>query len=104
MDGSRDGVAAAPHSSSPSQRETMTVTVAAGAAPLATDAGSGAQQDVGGAEEGECVVCLSARSRVLMLPCRHMCCCSQCWLTLQAKSSACPLCRQEVKEHIEAFV
>jgi hypothetical protein len=54
-------------------------------------------------EPGMCAVCWDARSSVCMLPCRHMCCCSSCAVTLQAKGSACPMCRQEVKDQMEVF-
>jgi hypothetical protein len=90
-------------SSDTSSKQAVTQQAAA-AAQLQSGQRSAAQQPEEDVEQGMCAVCWAARSRVLMLPCRHLCCCSGCWLMLQAKGSPCPMCRQEVKEHIEVYV
>lgn len=55
-------------------------------------------------EEGMCVVCLDAKRSVLLLPCRHLCCCGDCSQLLQARAAPCPMCRQDVREHMEVYV
>lgn len=40
----------------------------------------------------ECVVCLEQKSCVILLPCGHLCACSNCVMDL----SVCPLCRAEI--------
>jgi hypothetical protein len=72
-----------------------------GAASPPASMGGSRQQ---GVEKGMCVVCWAARSRVLMLPCRHLCCCRQCWGKVQAGAPDCPMCRQEVQGHLEVYV
>jgi hypothetical protein len=53
----------------------------------------------------ECVVCLEEEPRVLLLPCRHMCCCEGCSAALQAAGSKeCPMCRAVVEQHISVFL
>ena len=42
----------------------------------------------------ECVVCLSDLKDTAVLPCRHMCLCSQCAEQLRHQSNRCPICRQ----------
>jgi hypothetical protein len=42
----------------------------------------------------ECVVCLSDLKDTAVLPCRHMCLCSQCGEQLRHQSNRCPICRQ----------
>jgi hypothetical protein len=87
----------------------QTVTSSTGAARAAAPAGAvGAngtsQLGVEDVEEGMCVVCWAAKRRVLMLPCCHLCCCSQCSLVLQAQGAPCPMCRQDVREHLKVYV
>eukprot|EP01026_Neomeris_dumetosa_P071729 TRINITY_DN7262_c1_g1_i4.p1 TRINITY_DN7262_c1_g1~~TRINITY_DN7262_c1_g1_i4.p1 ORF type:complete len:355 (-),score=46.46 TRINITY_DN7262_c1_g1_i4:388-1293(-) len=48
-------------------------------------------------EGQECVVCLSALRDTTVLPCRHLCMCSECARELQRMSKVCPVCRQKVK-------
>ena len=49
----------------------------------------------------ECIVCMSAPSDVVLLPCRHQCVCLQCVEEL-LMSGKCPLCRAVVKESLSA--
>lgn len=42
----------------------------------------------------ECVVCLSDTRDTLILPCKHLCLCSDCANQLRFQQSGCPICRQ----------
>lgn len=65
----------------------------------------------------KCVVCLVNPVKVLLLPCKHLCLCEDCWTSLQQNerqrqgdeveadvSVKCPTCRQEVCDSMEVFV
>eukprot|EP00435_Cladocopium_sp_Y103_P053140 s1416_g16.t5 len=45
-----------------------------------------------------CVVCLEAPRQILLMPCRHVCCCKDCAERLER----CPICRTETKSLAEA--
>lgn len=48
-----------------------------------------------------CVICKENTKSVLLMPCRHLCCCTECGhldLLIQ-----CPLCRQPITERINVF-
>jgi hypothetical protein len=52
----------------------------------------------------ECVVCWEEEPCVLLLPCRHLCCCEGCSQALQAAGKKeCPMCRAAVEQHIPVF-
>jgi len=56
-------------------------------------------------EERRCVVCQDDKKAVLLLPCRHLCTCDSCWKELLRTSGpSCPVCRQEVREAVTAFI
>uniref|UniRef100_A0A7S1N503 RING-type domain-containing protein n=1 Tax=Eutreptiella gymnastica TaxID=73025 RepID=A0A7S1N503_9EUGL len=45
-------------------------------------------------DEGEeCVICLAAPRTTLVMPCRHMCLCSECAGMLRQRTNKCPICR-----------
>jgi hypothetical protein len=46
-----------------------------------------------------CVVCLSDERSVVLMPCRHLCCCADCASVLEA----CPLCRTRVGWRLDVF-
>ena len=50
--------------------------------------------------EALCMLCESARPRVLLTPCRHLCCCSACALLV----SFCPVCIQRITDREEVFL
>ncbi|XP_020227063.1 probable E3 ubiquitin-protein ligase LUL4 [Cajanus cajan] len=52
-------------------------------------------------EECVCVICMMEPKDTAILPCRHMCMCSECAKTLQSQSNKCPICRQPIQELIE---
>ncbi|KAJ3682638.1 hypothetical protein LUZ60_015211 [Juncus effusus] len=52
----------------------------------------------------ECVICLSEPRDTTVLPCRHMCMCSECAKVLRFQSNRCPICRQPVERLLEIRV
>lgn len=50
-----------------------------------------------------CVVCMDARRSVVM-PCRHMCTCTDCTHMLVASNLPCPVCREPFRLFTEIFV
>ena len=45
-------------------------------------------------EEGEeCVICLVTPRNTIVMPCRHMCVCTECAGMLQQRTNKCPICR-----------
>ncbi|RWR94741.1 putative E3 ubiquitin-protein ligase LUL4 [Cinnamomum micranthum f. kanehirae] len=49
----------------------------------------------------ECVICMSEPKDTAVLPCRHMCMCSECAKVLRFQTNRCPICRQPVEKLIE---
>ncbi|CAM8902753.1 unnamed protein product [Rhodiola kirilowii] len=49
----------------------------------------------------ECVICLTEPKDTAVLPCRHMCMCSDCARALRLQSNKCPICRQPIDEIME---
>ncbi|KAK4283638.1 hypothetical protein QN277_000567 [Acacia crassicarpa] len=49
----------------------------------------------------ECVICMTEPKDTAVLPCRHLCMCSDCAQTLWLQSNKCPICRQSIQELIE---
>lgn len=47
-----------------------------------------------GLSNRECIICMSEVKDTIVLPCRHMCLCSDCAETIRGRSDKCPLCRQ----------
>eukprot|EP00439_Symbiodinium_sp_Y106_P032174 s1588_g3.t2 len=47
-----------------------------------------------------CVVCLEAPRRILLMPCRHVCCCKDC----AERLDRCPMCRTETTSLAEVFL
>ncbi|MQL73814.1 hypothetical protein Taro_006178 [Colocasia esculenta] len=52
----------------------------------------------------ECVICMTEPKNTAVLPCRHMCMCSECAKALRLQSNKCPICRQPVEELMEINV
>ncbi|XP_059632562.1 probable E3 ubiquitin-protein ligase LUL4 [Cornus florida] len=49
----------------------------------------------------ECVICMTEPKDTAVLPCRHMCMCSECAKQLRLQSNKCPICRQPIEELME---
>ena len=70
--------------------------------------GGGAADDEGGADGGEssentreCVICMSEPRDTTVLPCRHMCMCSECAKVLRLQSNKCPICRTSIESLLQ---
>ncbi|KAJ1428780.1 Zinc finger, RING-type [Sesbania bispinosa] len=64
--------------------------------------GSSAATDFDDSDPGkECVICMTEPKVTAVLPCRHMCMCSECAKALRLQSNKCPICRQSIEELIE---
>lgn len=55
----------------------------------------------GSADESNCVVCMTTKREVAVLPCRHMCLCSECAQELRVQSNKCPICRNVIKAYMQ---
>lgn len=51
-------------------------------------------------EQKLCKICLDEDVGVLFEPCGHLCCCASCAAPLKQ----CPICRQQIKKSIRAFI
>ncbi|KAK3002554.1 hypothetical protein RJ639_022037 [Escallonia herrerae] len=49
----------------------------------------------------ECIICMTEPKDTAVLPCRHMCMCSECAKELRLQSNTCPICRQPIEELME---
>uniref|UniRef100_A0A1J3JJG2 RING-type E3 ubiquitin transferase n=1 Tax=Noccaea caerulescens TaxID=107243 RepID=A0A1J3JJG2_NOCCA len=58
-------------------------------------------EDAGGKE---CVICLTEPKDTAVLPCRHLCLCSDCAKELRFQTNKCPICRQPIGELLEIKV
>ncbi|KAL0347203.1 UNVERIFIED_CONTAM: putative E3 ubiquitin-protein ligase LOG2 [Sesamum calycinum] len=64
--------------------------------------GNTVEDDFDGSDPGkECVICLSEPRDTTVLPCRHMCMCSECAKMLTLQTNKCPICRQPVERLLE---
>ncbi|OVA10154.1 zinc finger protein [Macleaya cordata] len=67
--------------------------------------GNSVDSDFDGNDPGkECVICLSEPRDTTVLPCRHMCMCSDCAKVLRFQTNRCPICRQPVERLLEIKV
>ena len=61
---------------------------------------SGSADD--GAENGrDCVICMTEPRDTTVLPCRHMCMCSDCAKMLRMQSEKCPICRTPIEQLLQ---
>lgn len=64
--------------------------------------GSSAGTDFDANDPGkECVICMSEPRDTTVLPCRHMCMCSECAKLLRLQTNRCPICRRPVERLME---
>ncbi|CAM8890529.1 unnamed protein product [Rhodiola kirilowii] len=65
----------------------------------------GIGNSAGGTDDGDsskdCVICMTDPKDTAVLPCRHMCMCSECAKELRLQSDKCPICRQPIEELLE---
>lgn len=64
--------------------------------------GAAADED---ADDGrECVICMTEVRDTTVLPCRHMCMCSDCAKVLRFQSNKCPVCRTPIESLLQIKV
>ena len=68
---------------------------AAGGGEAVADA-DGAADGEGVENSRECVICMTEPRDTTVLPCRHMCMCSECANVLRMQSEKCPICRTPI--------
>lgn len=51
-----------------------------------------------------CVICQERLKCILLLPCRHVCMCSECNERFQLYDNACPICRNHIEDTMRIFV
>lgn len=62
-----------------------------GGTPLSSDTATGE------AENGkECVICMAEARNTTVLPCRHLCMCTECAQEMRKESNRCPICREQM--------
>ncbi|XP_051127565.1 probable E3 ubiquitin-protein ligase LUL4 [Andrographis paniculata] len=49
----------------------------------------------------DCVICMIEPKDTAVLPCRHMCMCSDCAKTLMLQSNRCPICRELIESVLQ---
>lgn len=55
-------------------------------------------------DENLCIVCEESRRRVTLLPCKHMCLCTNCASKhLRKTLNECPMCRAKIEDYMEIF-
>ncbi|GMF09428.1 unnamed protein product [Phytophthora lilii] len=64
------------------------------------DTSQTAKEEIEIPEGAECIICLCEPRNTTILPCRHMCLCTECAEALRKSSSTCPICRT----HVEALL
>ncbi|KAG7396486.1 hypothetical protein PHYBOEH_002193 [Phytophthora boehmeriae] len=69
-----------------------------------TDTTKTAKDEIDIPEGAECIICLSEPRNTTILPCRHMCLCSECAEALRKSSSTCPICRTRVEALLQIRV
>ena len=55
-------------------------------------------------EDKLCVVCQDKEKCIMILPCRHLCICTDCEGPLQLRNNHCPICRRLVRQTIKAYL
>lgn len=59
---------------------------------------------VGMEEEGEgkeCLICLSEPRNMIIMPCAHLCVCSECGNQIQQHNYQCPVCRGPISSLVK---
>jgi len=61
----------------------------------------GGESAEGGDNARECVICMTEPRDTTVLPCRHMCMCSECAKVLRMQSEKCPICRTPIEQLLQ---
>ena len=72
----------------------------AGGEGASSSAAGGGDGD-GGENTRECVICMTEPRDTTVLPCRHMCMCSECAKVLRMQSEKCPICRTPIEQLLQ---
>lgn len=51
-----------------------------------------------------CVICQDQPKNIMLLPCKHLCMCMNCCLTLQYNDNSCPICRNVILDSWQVFI
>jgi len=51
-----------------------------------------------------CVVCQDRNKCVIVLPCRHLCLCTECSVIIKRDHGTCPMCRQNVRRTMKIYI
>jgi hypothetical protein len=51
-----------------------------------------------------CIVCQDRKRCVIILPCRHLCLCTQCCSIIEREHGSCPVCRQDIRRTMKIYV
>jgi hypothetical protein len=51
-----------------------------------------------------CVVCQDRNKCVIVLPCRHLCLCTECSIIIKRDHGTCPMCRQDVRRTMKIYI
>ena len=62
---------------------------------------AGEVEEVDPTNSRECVICMTQPRDTTVLPCRHMCMCSECAKVLRIQSNKCPICRQNIESLLQ---
>ena len=62
---------------------------------------AGEVEEVDPTNTRECVICMTQPRDTTVLPCRHMCMCSECAKVLRIQSNKCPICRQNIESLLQ---
>ena len=63
--------------------------------------GDGDDDDGSGDGGRDCIICMSEPRDTTVLPCRHMCMCSDCAKVLRFQTNKCPVCRTTVESLLQ---
>ena len=55
-------------------------------------------------ESNLCVVCQDRNKCVIVLPCRHLCLCTECSIIIKRDHGTCPMCRQNVRRTMKIYI
>jgi Zinc finger, C3HC4 type (RING finger) len=55
-------------------------------------------------EEKLCVVCLTNNKCVILMPCRHLCMCTDCSDVIDNTSRLCPICRTDFDRRVTVYM
>lgn len=54
-------------------------------------------------KEITCVICLNEQPDIVTFPCRHCCCCRECFIKSKKKKNQCVVCRAKIENFIKIF-